>query len=105
MAYDRYSKFRKDNGIKTVPFIPIRERSTDQYTVFRKNMDRLDLLSYKYYGDSSYGWLILQANPTVPSLEFQIPDKTLLRIPFPLNDALIGYEEDTDEYLKQYPLD
>ena len=99
-SYDRYSKFRNDGKIEIVPFAKIRKRNTDFYEVYRKNRTRLDTLSYQYYKDSSYGWLILQANPEVGSMEYEIEDKTTLRIPYPLSDAIQDYEEGIDEYYR-----
>ena len=105
MAYDRYSKFKQNNQIQTVPYIKIRVRPTDLYTIYRRNHSRLDLISYEYYGDASFGWLILQANPDVPSCEYEIPDNTQLRIPYPLMEVLNGYDEDIEEYKKYYGID
>lgn len=99
-SYDRYSKFRNDGKIEIVPFAKIRKRNTDFYETYRKNKTRLDTLSYQYYKDSSYGWLILQANPEVGSMEYEIEDKTTLRIPYPLSDAIKDYEEGIDEYYR-----
>ena len=62
-CYDRYSKFRQNGTILHVPFIPIPVRSTDYYTYYEVGKTRLDLVSYQYYGDANYDWLILQANP------------------------------------------
>lgn len=97
--YDRYKQFRKNGRIMKIPSIEIESASTDLYITFNKNRMRLDNLSYKYYGDSNYGWLILMANPNVGSLEFDIHDKTTLRIPYPIDDALLRYENKVNEYL------
>jgi hypothetical protein len=59
---------------------------------------RMDILSFEYYGDANYGWLILQANPEVGSLEYNIPNDTLIRIPFPLENALGNYIQDIKKY-------
>ena len=91
--YDRCTQFRNGNRIDLVPYIEIAKQNTDIYIVFDKSMMRLDNLSYQYYNDPNYGWLILQANPQLPSMEFSIPDKTVLRIPYPIDSALIRYEE------------
>ena len=99
-SYDRYSKFRNDGKIEIVPFAKIRKRETDFYELYRKNRTRLDVLSYQYYKNSDYGWLILQANPEVGSMEYEIEDKTVLRIPYPLSDAIKDYEEGVDEYYR-----
>lgn len=98
MSYDRYSKFRKDGEILHVPFIPITQKNTDIYTYYQAGKTRLDNLSYQYYGDPNYDWLIMQANPTVGSLEYQIPDGSKLRIPYPLESTLVNYNTAVDNY-------
>lgn len=105
MAYDRYSKFRENNRVQTVPFIKIRNRSTDLYTLYRRGVSRMDLISYEYYGDASYGWLILQANPELPSCEFEITHDVNVRIPFPLQDVLNSYNTDIENHKKYYGID
>lgn len=99
-TYDRYSKFRENGKIGIVPFIKIKEKNTDIYITFNKNTDRLDVLSYKYYYDPNYGWLIMQANPKYGSMEFNIPDKSELRIPYPLDETITQYNNDIEEYFK-----
>lgn len=96
--YDRYESFRRDGNIDIVPFIEIDNTSTDIVITFRKSTMRMDTLSYKYYGDPNYGWLILQANPQYSSLEFSIPDGVPLRIPYPLNTAKTRYESGIQKY-------
>ena len=68
MSYDRYAKFKSNGTVQSVPFIKIPKRSTDAYDVYVKDQSRLDLLSYKYYGDANFGWLILQANPDMKDM-------------------------------------
>lgn len=102
IEYDRYSKFRTDNKIEIVPFAEVPKCSGDFYELYEKGRTRLDQVSHKYYGDSSYGWLIMQANPEYGSMEFSIPDSTMLRIPFPLAEAIQGYKENIDKYNKLY---
>lgn len=96
--YDRYESFRNDGNIDIVPFIEIDNTSTDIVITFRKSTMRMDTLSYKYYGDPNYGWLILQANPQYGSLEFSIPDGVPLRIPYPLSTAKTRYENRIQKY-------
>ena len=67
-------------------------------TIYEKGKTRLDLLSYQYYGDADFAWLIMQANPQYGSIEFLIPDKVQIRIPYPLGTTLVKYEDDIDEY-------
>ena len=90
--YDRYQKFRVNGMVKPVPFIKISKSSDDLYLTFDKSKMRFDNLSYKYYGDPDYGWLILQANPHLGGYEYSIKDGVQLRIPYPLSSALNRYE-------------
>lgn len=100
--YDRYSKFRSDNTIEMVPFVEIPKQDTDQYVEYRRGNTRMDLLSNEYYGSPNYGWLIMQANPEYGSMEFSIPDLSVIRIPLPLDGALMAYKEGIDKYKKYY---
>lgn len=100
MSYDRYNRFRMNGNIKFPPFIAIRKKNSDIYEQYKRGKTRLDILSHKYYGDSDYAWLILQANPEYGMLEFLIPDNVQIRIPFPLNETLSLYESDMQTYLK-----
>lgn len=97
--YDRYQSFRIDGKILKVPFTKIRHENTDLYITFDKSKMRLDTLSYKYYGDANYGWLLMLANPHLGSMEFDIPDKVLFRIPYPITTALTRYEEEVKKVL------
>ena len=96
--YDRYKNFRKDGKILKMPFAEIETSSNDIFIVFDKNTMRLDTLSYKYYGDANYAWLIMQANPYYGSMEFLIPNNVRLRIPYPLTDAINRYEKSINNY-------
>jgi hypothetical protein len=104
MKYSRYNTFIVDGAYRAIPFISIPQRSTDCFVFYEAGKTRLDLLSYQYYNDPNYGWLILQANPEAGSLEFMIEDNTKLRIPYPLETALQGYEDEIDRYDKLYGL-
>lgn len=102
MSYDRYSMFRHDGEIDVVPFGKIPPKSTDYFEVYEKGKTRLDILSFNYYKDSGYAWLILQANPQYGSMEYEIPDKSVLRIPFPLNQTIEDYEKSINDYNNLY---
>lgn len=97
--YDRYSAFRKGGVVERVPFLPIPLSDSDLLIRYDKSKMRFDNLSYKYYGDANYAWLILQANPNLGGYEFNIPDGVNLRIPYPLNTALRRYENSVQNYL------
>ena len=100
--YRRYTKFVREGKCLIVPFIPIPNRSTDFYEKYETGVTRLDLLSYKYYNSPDYAWLILQANPQYGSLEFLFPDGSDIRIPYPLDNVLEGYDAGIKEYEKLY---
>lgn len=57
--------------------------------------ERLDNLAYKYYKDTSLGWVILAGNPDWYN-EFDIPYGTILRIPFPLQRVFDNWLESQD---------
>lgn len=101
-TFDRYSAFRSD-GINTmIPFGEIPEKNTDIKIIYEKGKMRLDQISYQYYNNSDYAWLIMQANPQYGSLEFNIPDGVELRIPYPLETTISDYQNSIDTYNKFY---
>lgn len=102
MEFDRYLMFRKGTKIETVPFGEIAKKTSDKYITYEKGKTRLDLVSYEYYGSSSYAWLIMQANAKYGSLEFRIPDGAELRIPFPLEASLSDYQKSLEKNKKYY---
>ena len=102
MTFDRYSQFRNGKKIDLVCFAKLPKKDTDKIEIYRKGETRLDLLSYQYYNDADYGWLILQANPQYGALEFNIPDGSELRIPYPLDVSLSDYQEAISKHKKYY---
>ena len=102
MSYDRYSKVRRDGRIGIVPHVEIPKNDSDYYDTYERGKTRLDDLSYKYYQDTNYDWLIMLANPEYGSLEFKIPDGTQLRIPYPLATAIQQYNSAIDNYNRLY---
>lgn len=101
MSYNRYKSFVENGTMHLVPFIKIPNKNTDYYEYYELGKTRLDLLSYKYYNDPNYDWLIMQANPEYGSLESLIPDESVLRIPYPLTETLNFYISDINTY-KEY---
>jgi len=100
--YDRYADFKKNGEYEFIPFIKLRKKASDIKLVYKKDTSRLDIISDRYYGSPYYGWLILMANPQYGSLEFNIPDGTTIRVPFPLSDTLQEYQKKVEEYKKLY---
>lgn len=102
MGYDRYNRYRTDGKIFVPPMIRIEPKSTDFFETYHRGMSRLDLISFDYYGDPGYDWLILMANPELGNLEFEIPDGATLRIPYPLGSTLENYSHQIDRYITLY---
>jgi hypothetical protein len=100
--YDRYDEFLVDGEFKIVPGIEIPIKKTDKYVSFKKNKTRLDKVSDQYYGTPVFGWLILMANPLAGSVEFQIPDNFMIRVPFPLVSSLQDYKRNVELYKLYY---
>ena len=67
------------------PTTVISDRETDVFIAYNA-ADRLDLISYRIYGDAQYWWVILAANGY--EIEFDIAEGEILRIPYPLTDAI-----------------
>lgn len=102
LTKSRYDKFVSDGKCEYVPFIPIIKQSTDFYVIYDSSKMRMDTLSYQYYNNPNYGWVILQANPEISSLEFSIPNGTNIRIPFPIENVLTSYNESIKKYKQIY---
>lgn len=103
-SYNRYKSFISNGSYLRIPLIKVPTSNSDFYVYYEVGKTRLDLLSYQYYGDANYDWLILQANPHVSPLEFRIENGTRLRIPYPLENAIQGYETNIKKYDKLYGL-
>ncbi len=101
MYYDRYRDFRIDGKVLTLPFIKLPVKGSDKRIVTDKKT-RFDKLSQQYYGNPYHGWLILQSNPEFGGLEFDIPEDTIIIVPFPLNKSLEDYQSQVDRYKRLY---
>ena len=88
---DRYSQFRFGSEIKPVPGVLIPSGGGDLKMIYKQGLTRLDKLSNLYYNNPYSGWLIMLANPQYGGLEFNIPDMTLIRIPYPFESAMSRY--------------
>lgn len=98
MAYDRYRGVRSNGIVGFPPAVRLTEKGTDYTTTYTRGVTHLDDLSYDYYGDCSYAWLILMANPQYGASEFEIPDGSELRIPYPLDRTLENLTALTEAY-------
>jgi hypothetical protein len=91
--YNRYELVENNDGsLDQMPFVPISTSPTDKYEEWVVGRSRMDKLAQRYYGNPFFDWLILYANPQYIS-EFDIPDGTTIRIPFPLDSARKKYED------------
>ena len=83
----RYQKYRriKDNNkndiyLESINQDTIAKNDSDIYiTINNTDIIRLDIIAYKYYGYSTYWWVIALANKIIDP--FDIPLGTVLRIP------------------------
>jgi len=90
--YDRYKILKNGDGtIDSMPFIELPENPSDKFEYWNVGFSRLDKLAQKYYGNPFYDFLILYANREFTT-EWEIPDNTLIRIPFPLQTVIQQYE-------------
>lgn len=91
----RYKKLRRiedtsgDTYIESYESINIPHREDDQYyIVTAAEEDRLDLVSYKFYSNPLYWWIIAEASDIIdPEV---VPIGTLLRIPS--LQSIVGYK-------------
>ncbi len=76
------------NGQSLLDFPPftISDRQTDLFVTYNKQKTRLDRIAYDVYKDPTNWRYILWANPEY-FIEFDIPDNTQIRIPFPINEV------------------
>lgn len=100
--FDRYQNFKFDGKYIPLPYIIIPVKSSDKSVVYDSETTRLDKLSQKYYDNPYHGWLILLANPQYGGVEENIPDKEIIRIPFPFRDSLQQYIDQVSKYNKLY---
>ncbi len=100
--FDRYQFFIEEGNFKIVPGIEMPIKGTDKYLNYKKGKTRLDKVSQDFYGTPVFGWLILQANPQVGSIEFEIPDNTILRVTLPLTSSSQDYKRGVELYNLYY---
>lgn len=100
--YNRYSNFLVNGEQTVVPFVKIPSKTTDKRYIYRTGRSRLDKISQEFYGSPYFGWLILMANPRYGGLENNIPDNSLLFIPYPLTASLQDYNNALETYFFYY---
>ena len=100
--YERYKNFLINGQQTVVPFISIPQKNSDKQYIYKENVSRLDKVSFEYYGTPLFTWLILSANPKFGGLESNIPDGSVLTIPFPLVTSLQDYNSQLENYFFYY---
>lgn len=103
MYYNRYKDLIVNGEtIKLIPFVKIPDKTTDKSKIWNSNIDRLDKLSNEYYGHPYGGWLIMLCNCEYGSDEFDIPNNSLIKIPFPYMQSVQQYKEQILLYKNKY---
>jgi hypothetical protein len=100
--YNRYQTFINGGDSVTLPGIIIPETDSDKRIVYKKGKTRFDRLSQDYYGNPYHGFLIMSANQQFGSMEFDIPDGQIIRIPFPFESALSLYDKEVAKFKVLY---
>ena len=100
--YNRYNNFVLNGQQTVVPYVTLPTKPSDKKYIYKVSQSRLDILSQQYYGAPYFGWLILVANPLYGGLEWNIPDGSILTIPFPLIASLQDYKNALDNHFLYY---
>ena len=77
---------RDGTALRDMPPFKIDERQSDIFVTYNKEKTRLDRISDEIYSDPTCWRFIMWAN-TEYFLEFDIPDNTQIRVPYPLNEV------------------
>lgn len=99
---DRYVETFVNGKHRVLPYIKLPKKTTDKQYFYSVGSSRLDKISNDFYSDPTYGWLIMMANPQFGALEINIPDQTILVIPYPLQPSLQDYKESLNNYFNLY---
>jgi len=87
MPFNFYSLLKNADKLRDMPAVHIKHRTTDRSVMYNKNKTRLDVIAGDIYKDETMWRLILWANEQY-FMEFDIPDNTVIRVPYPLQDVL-----------------
>jgi hypothetical protein len=97
-TYNRYNEFQIDGQQTVVPYINLPSKTSDKRYIYKIGQSRMDKISQQYYGTPVFGWLIMLANPNYVGGEWNIPDGTILTIPYPLITSLQDYKSELNNY-------
>jgi hypothetical protein len=101
-TYNRYTDFIINGEQTVVPYINLPSKTTDKRYIYKVGQSRMDKVSQQYYGTPVFGWLILLANPNYGGQEWNIPDGSILTIPFPLVASLQDYKNELENHFFYY---
>jgi len=87
MSANYYELLKTNDKLKNMPAIQIEHRPTDKSVTYNKQKNRLDNIAGNVYNDETYWRLILWANEEY-FMEYDIPDNTVIRVPWPFQDVL-----------------
>lgn len=87
MPYDFHKLLKSNDSLKNMPKVSIQKRPTDKSVTYNKEANRLDTIAGNLYQDETYWKLILWANEQY-FLEFDIPDNSVIRVPYPLQEVI-----------------
>ncbi len=87
MPYNFYSLLKDNDSLKNMPPIKIDKRSSDKTVTYNSQKNRLDTIAGNVYSDETLWKLILWANEQY-FIEFDIPDNSVIRVPYPLQDVI-----------------
>jgi hypothetical protein len=100
--YNRYNNFIINGQQTVVPYVNLPSKSTDKIYIYKVGQTRLDKISQQYYNTPTFGWLILAANPIYGGSEWNIPDGSVLTIPFPLVASIQDYNNELNNHFFYY---
>lgn len=101
-TYNRYDTFLINGQQTIVPYITLPSKTTDKRHIYKVSQSRMDKISQQYYGSPTFGWLIMMANPIFGGEEWNIPDGSILTIPFPLIASLQDYKNELNNHFFYY---
>lgn len=102
MYYNYYTPFLENEKMTMIPYVKLPVKETDKTYIWNKSVDRLDIVSNKFYGHPYGGKLILMMNATLGTNEDEIPDNALLVIPFPYKESLQRWIDLVNRYKNYY---
>lgn len=102
MYYNFFTPFIDGEKINLIPYIPYPIKETDKTYIWDSSVDRLDKISQLFYDNPYGGTLILIANSTLGSNEDEIPNGSILVIPYPYKDGVQRWIDITNKYKKYY---